>query len=275
VRTLKSLAQLSNVCYHLGAIYISTLAAQQLPEPNNPPINQHDFLALTIQPIVAFMVLCSVAIHGLSIPFSLLGRRVHSVSSRTWSRHAPPDWTTQLRHVTRAEDIIINRDPGALERGEGVLTEEEKSTMESKRASTITSGPPSPDVQEIGEGSSANTRTEAALEKDLEKEEEMKEEVPPDGTERTTEWREGQHKIIERRDGPGGEVCWSINSAENVADLLHRSMSRSSTMHSSPRREPRQYKQAVHIFASYTTPLKKSIAAQKRSRSPSSMISVL
>ena len=32
------------------------------------------------------MVLCSILIHGLSIPFFSLGRRVHSVS-RTWSRH--------------------------------------------------------------------------------------------------------------------------------------------------------------------------------------------
>ncbi|KAG0708414.1 Sodium/hydrogen exchanger family-domain-containing protein [Suillus ampliporus] len=190
----------------IGAVYISTLAAQQLPKPNNPPANQSEFLALTIQPIVAFMVLCSVAIHGLSIPFSLLGRRVHSVS-RTWSRHATPatpDWATHTRHVTRAEDIIINRDPAGLERGEGGLTEEEKSAMESKRASTITASPLCPDeVEEIGEGSSVETHAEAALAKE---EEDMKEEVPPDGKETTTEWKEGPHKIIERRGGPGEEV---------------------------------------------------------------------
>lgn len=191
----------------IGAIYISTLAAQQLPKPNNPPANQTDFLALTIQPIVAFMVLCSVAIHGLSIPFSLLGQRVHSVGSRTWSRHATsnvPDWATHTRHVTRAEDVIINRDPAGLERGEGGLTEEEKSALESKRTSTITASPLSPDeIEVIGEASSAETRAEAVLAKD---EEEMKEEVPPDGKETSTEWKEGPHKIIEQRGGPGEEV---------------------------------------------------------------------
>lgn len=190
-----------------GAIYISTLAAQQLPKPSIPPANQTDFLALTIQPIVAFMVLCSVAIHGLSIPFSLLGQRVHSVGSRTWSRHATsniPDWATYTRHVTRAEDIIINRDPAGLERGEGGLTEEEKSALESKRASTITASPMSPDeIEVIGEASSAETRAEAVPAKD---EEETKEEVPPDGKETNTEWKEGPHKIIERRGGPGEEV---------------------------------------------------------------------
>ncbi|KAG1818647.1 Sodium/hydrogen exchanger family-domain-containing protein [Suillus subaureus] len=190
----------------IGAIYISTLAARQLPKPNNPPTNQTEFLALTIQPIVAFMVLCSVAIHGLSIPFSLLGRRVHSVGSRTWSRHASsnvPDWATHTRHVTRAEDVIINRDPAGLERGEGGLTEEEKSVLESKRASTITASPLSPDgTEQVGEASSAETRAEAALAKD---EEETKEETPPDGKEATAEWKEGPHKIIERRGGPGEE----------------------------------------------------------------------
>jgi hypothetical protein len=153
------------------------------------------------------MVLCSVAIHGLSIPFSLLGRRVHSVGSRTWSRHASsnvPDWATHTRHVTRAEDVIINRDPAELERGEGGLTEEEKSALESKRASTITASPLSPDeTEQVGEANSAETHVEAALARD---EEEIKEEIPPDGKDTTAEWKEGPHKIIERRGGPGEEV---------------------------------------------------------------------
>ena len=69
-----------------------------------------------IQPVVAFMVLCSIIIHGLSIPGFGLGSTV----SRTWSRRdtnvAAPDWTNQATLVTQAEDIVINRD---LERGEG------------------------------------------------------------------------------------------------------------------------------------------------------------
>ena len=68
------------------------------------------------------MVSCSVAIHVLSIPGFSLGRRVHSVS-RTWSRRdwagsrtVAPNWTNQARLVTRAEDIVINRE---LERDGG------------------------------------------------------------------------------------------------------------------------------------------------------------
>jgi hypothetical protein len=148
--------------------------------------------------------------------------------------------------------------------------------MESKRASTITATPPSPYVEEIGEGSSAETRTVNALAKEVEEEEEeSKEEVPPDGTDRTTEWREGPHKIIERRRGPGEEVRRLINIADYGVDLVHRSTSRSSTTHSSPRCKPRQDEQVMHIFTSCGTRPKKFIAAQRRSKRPQNMISML
>lgn len=46
----------------VGAIFIATLALDKLPKPNNPPQNQMDLLALTIEPIIAFMVMCSILI---------------------------------------------------------------------------------------------------------------------------------------------------------------------------------------------------------------------
>ncbi|KAH7915477.1 Sodium/hydrogen exchanger family-domain-containing protein [Hygrophoropsis aurantiaca] len=190
----------------IGAVYISTLAASTLPKPSNPPANQTEFLAATIQPIVAFMVLCSVAIHGLSIPSFSLGRRVHSVSSRTWSRHAVPDWASQARHVSRPEDIVINRD-SAIERGEGSLTEGEKSALESRRGSlaTTTATPPSPAEEGDNngeEGSGASSTADASQEDKGE----AKDDYPPDGLETIGEWKEGPDRIIERRAGPGEEV---------------------------------------------------------------------
>ncbi|KAG9315963.1 Sodium/hydrogen exchanger family-domain-containing protein [Chiua virens] len=163
----------------IGAVYISTYAVVNLPKPSDPPANRAEFLAATIQPIVAFIVLCSVAIHGLSIPFFSLGRRVHSVSSRTWSRHASgPDWATYTRHVTRAEDVVINRDPDAMENGRAGLTEEEKTIMESRRTSIDGKAP----------------------------REDAKKQYPPDGTEITMEWKEGSDKVVEQWEGPGKEV---------------------------------------------------------------------
>lgn len=45
----------------VGAIFISTLARTQLPEPHEEgPIGQAELLSATIQPIVAFLVLASV-----------------------------------------------------------------------------------------------------------------------------------------------------------------------------------------------------------------------
>ena len=69
----------------IDAVFIFTLAAETLPRPQIPPANQAERIAALIQPVVAFMVLCSILIHSLSIPFFSLGRRVTTVT-RTWSR---------------------------------------------------------------------------------------------------------------------------------------------------------------------------------------------
>jgi len=77
----------------VGAIFISALAAHRLPTPSIPPVTQKDVLASTLQPVVAFVVLASIIIHGLSIPFFKasvgLTRKVSTSSLST--RHAP-DW---------------------------------------------------------------------------------------------------------------------------------------------------------------------------------------
>lgn len=114
----------------ITAIFMSILGNQFLhhhienhpspPTGSNYQINLK-ILRDTIEPIIAFIVLCSIIIHGLSIPGFSLGKRVHSLS-RTWSRRdttgsgrGAPDWTNRTTLVTKAEDIIINRD---LEKGD-------------------------------------------------------------------------------------------------------------------------------------------------------------
>ncbi|KAK0199728.1 Cation/H+ exchanger, partial [Desarmillaria ectypa] len=59
----------------VGAIFVSTLALTRLPEPQYPPQDQQQLLAATLQPIVSFVVLGSIIIHGLSIPFFSFGRK--------------------------------------------------------------------------------------------------------------------------------------------------------------------------------------------------------
>ncbi|KAJ2915913.1 hypothetical protein MD484_g4528, partial [Candolleomyces efflorescens] len=124
----------------VGAVFISTLATEVIHRAHKTPENssnyeQIEMLAETIQPIVAFMVLCSITIHGLSIPSFSLGRRVHSVH-RTWSRHATaasgggglPEWAISTRHVERGDEkIVVNRDID-LERGSG--DDEDEKTKE-------------------------------------------------------------------------------------------------------------------------------------------------
>ncbi len=148
------------------------------------------------------MVLCSVLIHGLSIPFFSLGRRVTTVT-RTWSRQPSlPDWALHTRRVERAEDVVINRDPasmmehgragedardGLFDRPSGMGPEEDE-----KRDSAAVRGEDSADADAV---------TMAVTEP-----EEAKADNAPDGTEVFAEWKEGSHRIIERRTGPGEEV---------------------------------------------------------------------
>ncbi|BGP27801.1 hypothetical protein JCM10295v2_006778 [Rhodotorula toruloides] len=121
----------------VGAIFISTLAASKLPTPHIPPENSIERLSLMIVPVTYCIVLCSILVHGLTISFFTLGRRVHSrVASfsrtltaqssfsgfgRTFSfgnnnggRNAreaeEPSWMSRVKRATRAEDIVINRD---------------------------------------------------------------------------------------------------------------------------------------------------------------------
>lgn len=105
----------------VGAVFISTLAIHRLNEPTDPPITQEDYLALTLQPIIAFVVLASIIIRaskfllvaslvtnfftdGLSIPFFSFGRNVsrnvslsHTLTNPSWSY---PEWL-----------VGINRNP--------------------------------------------------------------------------------------------------------------------------------------------------------------------
>lgn len=192
----------------VGAVFISTLAAEKLPTPEDPTENQVELLAATIQPIVAFMVLCSITIHGLSIPFFSLGRRVHSVS-RTWSRHQSmdpgslPDWAMNTRRVQRPEDIVINRD-SALERGELRSNLDYEKTIhqgphmdydQDKLDDTPTPSSSSPSKENGGAHfGDPNAVTEGRPDE------------PPDGTAVEEEWKEGPDIVIERQTGPGEEV---------------------------------------------------------------------
>ena len=48
----------------VGAIFVSTLALSELRTPHDPPQDQEEFLAATLQIIVSFIVLCSIIIRG-------------------------------------------------------------------------------------------------------------------------------------------------------------------------------------------------------------------
>ncbi|TFK66702.1 hypothetical protein BDN72DRAFT_131906 [Pluteus cervinus] len=223
----------------VGAIFISTLAVETI-HSSNKKNEELELLAATIQPITAFMVLCSITIHGLSIPGFSLGRRVHTVT-RTWSRSAVvlgsggPEWMNQTRPVKRPEDIVINRDHmNAMELGMAPQRDIEKaevSTIDASMTLTQINSRPhslkgtgsvdgsalmsgSTTTEASGSGSAAGTTPPASTEGQTADGDERMDQsgaVPPtnsgggDGGDET-EWREGRHRVVERRGGPGEDV---------------------------------------------------------------------
>ena len=203
----------------IGAIFISTYAAKFLDDHisnSSTSTDQEHQLELVkdmIQPIVSFMVLCSITIHGLSIPGFTLGRRVHSVS-RTWSRRdtvgsgraGAPDWTNQARLVTRAEDIIINRDLERGDTGVGVPLEKEM-TMTSM--GTINNN--NVDGQKEADGGKPDAITqEIKFQADptptTPTQQDYRNQFPPDGEHhQTSEWMEGDQRVVERDMGELGD----------------------------------------------------------------------
>jgi NhaP-type Na+/H+ or K+/H+ antiporter len=159
----------------VGAIFIATLAKTRMPEgAAERDTQQVDLLRECILPIVSFLVLSSIVTHGLSIPFFSLSRRVHSIT-HTWSRNPSmdarrdePAWTTHARRIVPGQDIVVNRDDE-----EGDLGVRQK-TQHSDDSETTAR-----DEHEM---------TERA------------------GTPTLAEFREGNHLIIERKAGEGGEV---------------------------------------------------------------------
>ena len=160
-------------------------------------------VADSIQPIVAFMVLCSITIHGLSIPGFSLGRHVRSVS-RTWSRQAPPEWLNQARIVSRgAADIVVNRDrEDQMERGEMHPDEKDMAESPTDQSKTVHSS----QAPDDGGSSTLEGQTQDDQAPSPTAGEETWPHTPRDGTELVLEWQEPHHTIIERRTSPGEDV---------------------------------------------------------------------
>ncbi len=132
----------------VGAVFVSTLAISRLPEPHSPPENQQEYLAATLQTIVAFIVLGSILIRtsrsllfivhhpsfvcfectpytntpcpadGLSIPFFSFGRRIHSqtvsltrtlTSRNNTMGNTLPEWLMGTRRMPPTSEIDVYR----------------------------------------------------------------------------------------------------------------------------------------------------------------------
>ena len=208
----------------ITAIFMSTLGNEflrhHIESHPSPPTGlnyqQIEFLRDTIQPIVAFIVLCSIIIHGLSIPGFSLGRRVHSLST-TWSKRdmtgsgrGAPVWKNQATWVIKAEDIVINRD---LEEG-GVKGPPLERTITTMSVRTLNNADVKEDVlKEDTMMEEANFQAPASITSSPQTavdQDQHRHEVPPNSELHQShgyEWR-GDQKVPEK--GSGGfedDVC--------------------------------------------------------------------
>ncbi|BGO95795.1 hypothetical protein NBRC10512_001633 [Rhodotorula toruloides] len=195
----------------VGAIFISTLAASKLPTPHIPPENSVERLSLMIVPVTYCIVLCSILVHGLTISFFTLGRRVHSrVASfsrtltaqsffsgfgRTFSfgnnggRNAreaeEPSWMSRVKRATRAEDIVINRDD------DDEVSQEKRDGSQSPES-----------LAEKGEAGAVDEEEKRGMEEGEELERHAEEEVKAEGKEPTpSEVEREVEEEVEQDDG--------------------------------------------------------------------------
>ncbi|KAH0827507.1 Sodium/hydrogen exchanger family-domain-containing protein [Lanmaoa asiatica] len=134
----------------IRAIFVSALARAHLPAPENPPANQGQLLAAVIQPIVSFIVLGSIIIHGLSIPFFNLGRGVHSRTvtlTYTWTRSRTgatlPDWVFYANRPENDTSVPISVGNNVdIERG--TETDGKTDSVTEAGPNQMSNSPPSP-----------------------------------------------------------------------------------------------------------------------------------
>lgn len=140
----------------VGAIFISTLAASKLQAPHVPPESQEDFLASSLQPIVSFVVLASIVIHGLSIPFFSFGRTVSrnmSISTTLTTRsRTEPDWVNSISRVPALPsppDNNVSLSASPIDDSKKVNEESGLSNMADTTRPTSQFAPPDSPVTEI------------------------------------------------------------------------------------------------------------------------------
>jgi len=226
----------------IGAIFISTLTNEFLhehvgshPTTTGSSYQQHqiEMVMDMVQPIVAFIVLCSITIHGLSILGFSLGKRVRSLS-RTWSRRdttgsgraGAPDWTNQARLVTKGKGYRYNRD---LEQGEGrEVPLKESMTMMSLRTLNSSSNADEqkediskedtiaeeakPQVDPIPVPTPISATHQSAGQENQGHPDDHRNQSPPVRERRQTlEWIEGDQRVVEHQLGRfGNDVCFAF-----------------------------------------------------------------
>ncbi|CAE6421992.1 unnamed protein product [Rhizoctonia solani] len=110
----------------VGAVFISMLALSQLPPSQGRTDNQIDCVSASIQPIVSFIVLGSIFIHGISIPFFSFGTWFHDtyIKAKRNAAHARQSFIAvspfrRSRVLSDEQQGLLPDESGPIERLSG------------------------------------------------------------------------------------------------------------------------------------------------------------
>lgn len=176
-----------------GAIFIATFGRTLLPEyVPDPPTHANDFLANSMIPITYFFVLCSIAVHGLTVPFFSAARNSTKRLHKTLSHGGLAGPTLSLSH-TATWDSWAGR---AFQRF--------KTSGSEKPSHRLTSG----DTKE-DEGGMAEIRRVLASQL-------QKDPTPEDVDEAVAERRSRDHRYQEDEDEEGSNTVDANSSPKNI-----------------------------------------------------------
>jgi hypothetical protein len=95
----------------VGAVFISSLALTRLPTPHDPPQNQQELLAATLQPIVSFIVLGSIIIRKIVNTDGSLDDKTNASYQMVYLFHSSPSdvkfRSLRLSLHVRVENVLI------------------------------------------------------------------------------------------------------------------------------------------------------------------------
>ncbi|KAK9456841.1 Sodium/hydrogen exchanger family-domain-containing protein [Dipodascopsis uninucleata] len=198
----------------VGAIFTCIIARAELEHDSPTPLAElpapgaENYVVVSvIWPVVTFLIIASIIVHGSSIAVFTLGKRLNTMAitmSYTTGNGNGPSWLSRLPRMDSGQSLSLRKVETTKNEPIGKLFRRPTTgaTAAGRMKHRRKSNRPPPEAENIQIPEPVLQRPQRASESDIE------EEINPD---EHNIFQEGDHIIIEDRDG---EVLTTINSAE-------------------------------------------------------------